>query len=127
VTNTLLEANAFIMLVSVLTIAYFTLAVSALALGLGALFPQFSTENVAQIPTSFGGLVFMMTSLSLLALILVIEAVPVAAYLRVLSRGGTPVVSAEMIAAFGAVTAICVITTLLPLRIGLARLRELEL
>jgi len=127
VTNTLLEANAFIMLVSVLTIAYFTLAVSALALGLGALFPQFGTENVAQIPTSFGGLVFMMTSLSLLALILVIEAVPVAAYLRQLSRGETPVVGVEMIAAFGAVMAICVITTLLPLRIGLARIRELEL
>ena len=38
-----------------------TLALAGLALGFGTLFPQFETENAAQIPTSFGGLVFMMS------------------------------------------------------------------
>ena len=58
------------------------LAASALALSFGALYPQFGTENAAQIPTSFGGLVYMMSSLSLPALVIMIEAVPVTEYLR---------------------------------------------
>ena len=46
------------------TIVLFTLAASAMALSFGAIYPQFETENAAQIPTSFGGLVFMMSSVS---------------------------------------------------------------
>ena len=48
------------LVVSVFTITFMTLAIAGLALGFGTLFPQFETENAAQIPTSFGGLVFMM-------------------------------------------------------------------
>ena len=50
------------MAVSVGTIVLYTLAVSALALSFGALYPQFGTENAAQIPTSFGGVVYMMAA-----------------------------------------------------------------
>ena len=70
-TNWLLHASAFMMIVAVITIVLYTLAASALALSFGALYPQFGTENAAQIPTSFGGLVYMMSSLCLLALIIV--------------------------------------------------------
>ena len=55
------------MAVSLGTIVLYTLAVSALALSFGVFYPQFGTENAAQIPTSFGGVVYMMASLSLLA------------------------------------------------------------
>ena len=41
-----------------------TLALAGLALGFGTLFPQFETENAAQIPTSFGGLLFMMAAVA---------------------------------------------------------------
>src|SRR5690606_33347750 len=75
-TNYLLRASAFMMLLGVGTIALYTLAASALALGLGALYPQYDTENAAQIPTSFGGLVFMMSSVVLLALVIAVEARP---------------------------------------------------
>lgn len=127
VTNALLQASAFIMLLSVVTITLYTLAASALALGLGALFPQFGTENAAQIPTSFGGLVFMMSSLSLLALIIVVEAMPVAAYLRELAAGGTPRLGAELALSMAVVVLLAAASTFLPLRIGLRRLQELEL
>ncbi len=75
-TNVLLKATGFMMVVGVGTITLLTLAISAMALGFGALYPQFETENAAQIPTSFGGLVFMMTTIALLAVVIVIEAVP---------------------------------------------------
>ena len=87
-TNWLLHASTFMMAVAVGTIVLYTLAASALALSFGALYPQFGTENAAQIPTSFGGLVYMMSSLSLLAVIIMIEASPVTAYLRMDRYGG---------------------------------------
>ena len=65
------------MVVSLATIVLYTMAVSALALTFGVLYPQFGTENAAQIPTSFGGIVYMMASLCLLALVIMIEAIPV--------------------------------------------------
>ncbi len=127
VTNALLQASTFIMVMSVITISLYTMAASALALGLGALFPQFCTENAAEIPTSFGGLVFMMASLSLLALVIVIEALPVAGYLRALATGESPGLTTELALGMLAVAAVCAASTILPLRIGLRRLQELEL
>jgi ABC-2 type transport system permease protein len=81
-TNVLLQVSPFMMAVGLATIVLYTLAVSALALTFGVFYPQFGTENAAQIPTSFGGLLYMMVSLILLAAVLAIVVVPVAAYLR---------------------------------------------
>ena len=51
-TTTLLDASPFMMALSIGTILLFTLAISGLALGFGALYPQFGADNAAQIPTS---------------------------------------------------------------------------
>src|SRR5439155_22468851 len=56
VTNSLLEVSDFMMWVSTLTITLMTFGLAGLAMGFGTMFPQFETENAAQIPTSFGGL-----------------------------------------------------------------------
>ena len=86
-TNVLLQVSPFMMAVSLATIVLYTLAVSALALTFGVFYPQFGTENAAQIPTSFGGIVYMMTSLCLLAVVIMIEALPVTEQLRAWQRG----------------------------------------
>lgn len=125
-TNTLLRASGFMMAVSLVTILLLTFAISALALGFGVLYPQFETENAAQIPTSFGGLVFMMSAVSLLGLVIMIEARPVMAYLRAM-RGGDPAgLTGELLLAGGFVLAICSAATILPLRLGLKRMEEME-
>jgi len=125
-TNALLQASGFMMFMSIGTIILFTLAVSALALGFGALYPQFETENAAQIPTSFGGLVFMMTTISLLGLVIVVEAIPVTAYLRARQAGMPPSLTPELVLTMVVVVAVCAIATLVPLRIGLKRMSEME-
>lgn len=125
-TNVLLQASAFMMLISVVTLVLFTFAASAMALCLGAYYPKFDTENAAQIPTSFGGLVFMMSSISLLGLLIALEAVPVAAYLRAQQAGIPLEPTPGLIGAGVAVVAICIATTAVSLRLATRRLDALE-
>ena len=89
------------------------------------MFPQFETENAAQIPTSFGGLIFMMTSISLIAAVIILEARPVYGYVRA-SAFGTPIDAREMLIGFAATTVLCITATLVPLRLAVRRLIALE-
>jgi ABC-2 type transport system permease protein len=125
-TNVLLKASPFMMAVGVGTIFLLTLAISALALGFGALYPQFETENAAQIPTSFGGLVFMMTTIALLALVIVVEAVPVYTYVRAAYEGQPVPMNATMLGAFALVLVICAAATVVPLKVGLRKMEGFE-
>jgi len=125
-TNILLKASPFMMGVGVSTIILLTLAISALALAFGALYPQFETENAAQIPTSFGGLVFMMATITLLAVVIVIESVPVYGYLRAAFDNQPLHVTPLMLGAFALVIAVCVGATVVPLRIALRKIEQFE-
>ena len=66
-------------------------------IGFGTLFPQFETENAAQIPTSFGGLVFMMSSVALIGAVVMLEARPVYTYLSARRRSGRGPTRSEMV------------------------------
>jgi len=123
VTDYLLQVTAFMMAVSVFSITFMTLAIAGLAMGFGTLFPQFETENAAQIPTSFGGLLFMMTSIALIGAVVVLEARPVYSYVSA-QAFGTETHPIEMVIGFGAATLLCCVATLVPL--GIAR-RKLEI
>ncbi|OYV72254.1 MAG: hypothetical protein B7Z72_05170 [Gemmatimonadetes bacterium 21-71-4] len=125
-TNVILRASPFMMAVGVGTIVLLTLAISALALAFGALYPQFETENAAQIPTSFGGLVFMMATIALLAVVIVIESAPVYGYLRAAFNHQPIKVSPLMIGAFLIVIGVCAAATAVPLRIALRKIEEFE-
>ncbi len=125
-TNVLLQATPFMMTLSVTTMILLTFAISALALGFGALYPQFETENAAQIPTSFGGLVFMMTTIVLVAGVIVLEAMPVYGYMSAAFRGETVQITTSMILAFIGVLLLCITATAVPLKIGLRKMEEFE-
>lgn len=125
-TNILLKASPFVMALSLGTITLLTLALSATALAFGAWFPQFDTENAAQIPTSFGGLVYMMSSVGLLGLVIAIEALPVVNHLRSLRVGAGEVPPGDLLAPILVVVAICLLATILPLRMAERRLEAME-
>jgi len=126
-TNWLLHASAFMMTVAVGTIVLYTLAASALALSFGAIYPQFGSENAAQIPTSFGGLVYMMSTLSLLTAIIMIESTPVMAYLRMDRYGGQlQSILPELAASAVLIIGICLTATFVPLRMALQRIEMME-
>jgi ABC-2 type transport system permease protein len=113
------------MAVSIFTITMMTFAIAGLALGFGALFPKFNTENAAQIPTSFGGLVLMMTSVVLIGVVIILEARPVYQFVgaRMLHLDPDPL---AMWLGFGGATLVCLATTFVPIRIAVKRMKELE-
>jgi ABC-2 type transport system permease protein len=125
-TNVLLKATPFMMAVGVGTIVLLTLAIAALALAFGTLYPQFETENAAQIPTSFGGLVFMMATVGLLAVVILIESVPVYRYLRAAFEQRPLEVTPLMVGAFALAAAVCIAATVIPLKIALRKMEEFE-
>ncbi len=126
VTNILLKVSPFMMVVSLATMAALTLAIGAMALGFGALYPQFETENAAQIPTSFGGLVFMMATIALLAGVLVALSQAVYTYVRAAYEGRPLVVNAAMLMWFAVAAALCAAATAIPLRVGLRKMETFE-
>ena len=125
VTDYLLAVAPFMFSVSVLTIVAMTFAVSGLALGFGTLFPQFETENAAQIPTSFGGLLFMMSSIAVIAGVVILEARPVYLYLRS-QTFGEPFNPLEMGVGFGLAALLCGAAAIVPVRIARRRLEAVE-
>jgi len=126
VTNWLLQASPFMMTLSLVTIVALTLAIGALALGYGTLYPQFETENAAQIPTSFGGLVFMMTTIALLAVVIGGLSQIVYPYVRSVYEGHPVVVTPWMIMSTVAVALVCVAATVIPLWLGLKKMEQFE-
>jgi ABC-2 type transport system permease protein len=125
VTDYLLQVSTFMFLVSVFTITFMTFAIAGLAIGFGTLFPQFETENAAQIPTSFGGLLFMMASIGMIGGTIILEARPVYGYLaaRAFNTAASPV---EMVLGFGAAAMLCAACTVIPIRVALRRLEATE-
>jgi ABC-2 type transport system permease protein len=126
VTDWLLSVSPFMFAVSIFSITMLTCALAALALCFGTVYPQFETENAAQIPTSFGGLVYMMTAVTLLGLVIVLEARPVYTYLvnRAFGPNGGEV--HDMVLGFALALLTCVAATILPIRVALTRLEAVE-
>jgi ABC-2 type transport system permease protein len=127
VTNLILKASPFMTAVSLVTMIVFTLAASALALSFGAFYPRFDTENAAQIPTSFGGLVYMMASVTLLALVIILEAPAVTAQIWAEQRGDVVAWDPWVAVSLAGASALCITAMLLSLRLALGRVQRLEL
>jgi ABC-2 type transport system permease protein len=125
-TNALLQVTPFMMILSLATMTALTLAISALALAFGTLYPQFETENAAQIPTSFGGLVFMMATIALLAGVLIVLSRAVYTYVRSAWEGQAVGVTPEMLAWFVVAAALCTAATMIPLRLALQKMQTFE-
>ncbi|HEX2778526.1 MAG TPA: hypothetical protein VHM30_03435 [Gemmatimonadaceae bacterium] len=124
-TNYLLRTSEFIMWVSLFTIVLLTFAIAGLAIGFGTLYPQFETENAAQIPTSFGGLLFMMASVGVIGGTIILEARPVYGYLSARIYNTAPSTT-EMLVGFGLAALLCVSATIVPIRIAMRRLDAIE-
>ena len=128
VTNLILETSPFILSLSTVTMVGVTMALTAMALGFGALFPNYETENVAEIPTSFGGLLFMMAAVVYLGVVVILEAWPVYLFLSAGLSGERFLDSAGLALVLGlaGATIATALAILLPLGAGVRKVRDAD-
>jgi hypothetical protein len=98
----------------------------ALGIGLGALNPNFRTENPAQAVTGFDGLLFMLFSTALIGTVLTLQAGPVYHYFMAQLRGRPLPPHWTLWATTAGLTglALCIAATYIPIRIGQRRLEQ---
>ncbi|MDR1487926.1 MAG: hypothetical protein LBT62_08075 [Deltaproteobacteria bacterium] len=82
-TNRFLDADVIMSSTAFGLTILLTPGLCSLGVGLGARFPRFETENLAQVPTGYGGLIFMVSSSVSLLLLIGLSAWPVVRYLRI--------------------------------------------
>jgi len=120
-TNIVLGVPAALFLLSVGSVVCLSAAFTAQALAWGVFFPVFESENAAQIPTSIGGLLFMLGALASLGVVIVGQAWALRGYLVSGLPGRAPraVMPSEVVVALA-------ITLLVTLTTGIVAIRAAE-
>lgn len=101
------------------------LALSGLAVGLGALYPNFREDNPSRIISGLGGTLNFILSLAFVALMVAIQAFLVG-WRRVAADGSTAAGSTPLVIAAGLAVLATALTTWIPLRLGLRNLRRID-
>ena len=102
--------------------------ISGVAVGLGALYPDFRLDNAARAAAGPTGLLFMVVSLALVGLVIALEALPVYLVLAasVTERSLTGARWAGVVLPLLLAGGVCVFATLWPVRYAATRLWERE-
>ena len=127
--NTLLKVTPFMMWLGIITTFFMTFGITSLGVGLGAVFPRFKHENVAQIPTGFGGIVYMLITMLFIGVVIALEAWPVYRIFSTFTFHTHISLSnwIWIVASFILVLGINLVTLFLPMKIGLDRLKDREI
>jgi ABC-2 type transport system permease protein len=127
-TNRLLEVTPLMMGLTAVTMFFLTFGILSIAIGFGAAYPDFGHQNIAQVATGFGGVLFMMVSTLFVASVIVLEAGPVYILFMADFRG-IPVSMKEWLfitASFCGAATLMVLAVAIPLRIGQRALARRE-
>jgi ABC-2 type transport system permease protein len=128
-TNILLHVTPFIMLISTLTIFVMVPGIIAMGIGLGAIYPDFRSENPVQSVTSFGGLIYMTLCIGFIGLVIVLEAGPVYNVFMtgILGFNPTPLQWIWLAASFSVVLFLCGVAVVIPMRMGEKKISQDEI
>jgi ABC-2 type transport system permease protein len=129
VTNILLRVTPFMMALSVLTVLFMVPGIIAMGIGLGAIYPDFHSENPVQSVTSLGGLIYMTLCVGFIGAVVVLEAGPVYHIVMAGFRGTrlNPFQWIWLLGSFSIVLALCLTAIFLPMRLGERKISQDEL
>ncbi len=129
VTNVLLQVTPFMMVVSIVTIFLVVPGIISMGIGIGAMYPDFQSENPAQAVTSLGGLIYMTLCIGFIASVIILEAGPVYTIIMTGIRGGR-LRSLQWFWLMGSclvVFSLCWVAVVIPIRMGEKRISHYEL
>jgi ABC-2 type transport system permease protein len=128
VSNQLLHVDVRLKLLAAVSIAAMSFALVGLATGMGAIYPRFRAENVAQIAGSYGGLAFMVLALLFVLAEIMLLAWPSSMYLWYQYRQ-VSMPPGRRVAAGAALSGALILAAMvgwLPMRRGVRALQRLE-
>jgi ABC-2 type transport system permease protein len=116
--NAILDSPPALMLIEGATTVVLAFGISGIAVGMGALFPNFKADSAAKVSAGPAGILCMVFSLLLVAAVMLLEALPMWFILRAQFMGGS-LSSIEMllsVVAFGLATVLCALAAIWPIR-----------
>ncbi len=123
-TNLLLHTEPLYGWIAALTIFFLSFGLTGLAIGLGALYPNFKADSAARMASGPGAILFMVLALSWTSFVITIEAIPVGMVLfrqyNDIAIG--PGLTAGLVAAFVGVTLANIAVAVIPMRRGADKL-----
>ncbi len=127
-TNRLLDVSVFMMILSSITMFIAIFAMVSLGVGLGAIHPRFRFENISQVATGFGGLVYMIISALYMVVVIMLESGPVyIIFMADFKNTEISLVQWAMIAgSLLLVVAISAFTIYIPMKMGIEALKNFE-
>jgi ABC-2 type transport system permease protein len=125
ISNILLGVDDYVMGVSAIMAFLLSIGLVGMGVGMGAVYPQFHHENVTEISTSAGGIMYMIASLLYVGLVLALAARPMYAHftLSILDRR----VGDDSLYYYGLILALTVLAALVPFRCGVRALKSMDL
>ena len=126
---TILDAESAMLWVGIGTAAALSFGLSGIAVGMGAIYPDFKTNNASKLAASPAGLLYMLTALGLVFAVLLLEAFPVYWLIstqitdRPITDTQSVIGSVCMLLALG----LCMFATFYPINYGARKLWEREL
>jgi ABC-2 type transport system permease protein len=125
----LLGASTFLTWVAMGTALLMALGISGIAIGMGAIWPDFKADNAARVASGPAGLLFMAVAVSLVLLVLALEAAPVYFVLSAVYQEVpmTPSRTAATVVCLLLTAAVCSVAAIWPVHYGARRLWDREL
>jgi len=124
--NYILKVELLMRMVSTVTVFIMTFGLTSLSVGLGAISPDFREDNPARIANGFGGTMNVVLSLIYTGVVISFEIFPI--YLDALGRRPLSSWPLKLAVPYvGAFILVNAVTIVLPMKIGLARWRKLEM
>ncbi|VAX25449.1 hypothetical protein MNBD_NITROSPINAE04-2325 [hydrothermal vent metagenome] len=126
VSNLFLGVDAFVMAISAGSIALLTIGLTGLGVGMGAIYPKFDYESVAEIGVTSGAILYMIISLGYAGLTVMLCARPVYTHLYSLFTGRN-IAGIDTWLSYVAMLVITAVIVYAPMRKGIESLEKIEI
>ncbi len=126
VSNILLGVDSYVMSVSAGAIALMTVGLTGLGVGMGAIYPKFDYENVAQIGVTSGAIIYMIISMAYAGVTVMLCARPVYTHLYKLFLG-RDIAGPEVWLSYLMMFVLMALFTYIPMKKGVGALENIEL
>ena len=121
ISNILLQVDAYVMRISIMGILFITIGVVGMAVGMGAMYPKFDYENISEISSGTGAILFIISSLIYIGIVLVLGARPMYIHFKQMFLGGVD--DLEVMGFYTLIIALSFYVAIEPMRRGIRALK----